>query len=379
MNDVAEREMIDEAEEGQIIAQGSMALVAALNKSEIDQAITTARAHPRSLRAFINQTTEMVTLNQQVATECIYNLRRGGKVISGASVRFAEIAAYAWGNNRSAARVVREEARMIYAQGLYMDVQKNSAVTIEVGRRITNSEGERYGDDMIAVTGNAAVSIALRNCILRGIPKAIWFPLYNTARATVAGDVKTMPARRKDMFAMFKEMGVEPRQLYSVLDVQGDEDIGIDQFVTLAALLKSFKEGGPQAAADFFAQREATLTDQTTRPVKGKGAGKAKVDEKKTPPAKVVHDGKDANKTNDPKVDEKKPENEEPPAAMSDNYTAFRDQVDEATVGIALMRIKGEAEKALPANEFAALQKRIQAKSEELEAAANAKKKGGKP
>ena len=238
-----EIEPVDQLAEGNLVAHADVALIQALNKSEIDIQITTAKTYPRSIRRFINSTTEMVTLSPQVAEECMYTLPRGGKAITGASVRFAEIIKGAWGNNRIAARVVGEDARFIRAQGLFHDLETNSAVTIEVSRRITDSKGKRYNDDMISVTGNAATSIAMRNAILRGIPKALWFPLYQRAIATAAGDVKTMPERRKTMFEQFKALGAEKVQLMRWLEVAGEEDIGVEQFMTLAGLLNTFKDG----------------------------------------------------------------------------------------------------------------------------------------
>ncbi|MFN8826683.1 MAG: hypothetical protein ACK501_17070, partial [Planctomycetota bacterium] len=49
-------------------------------------------------------------------------------------------------------------------------------------RRITGKNGRRYSSDMIGVTGNAACSIALRNAVFRGIPRAFWIDIYD-ARA----------------------------------------------------------------------------------------------------------------------------------------------------------------------------------------------------
>jgi hypothetical protein len=41
-----------------------------------------------------------------------------------------------------------------------------------VRRRIFDSRGRLFNDDMITVTGNAACAIAKRNAILSGVPKS---------------------------------------------------------------------------------------------------------------------------------------------------------------------------------------------------------------
>ncbi len=100
----------------------------------------------------------------------------------GAERPAAEIVTSAWGNCRAGARVVDEGAEFITAQGVFHDLERNVQVTMEVRRRITGKNGRRYSSDMIGVTGNAACSIALRNAVFRGIPRAFWIDIYDAAR-----------------------------------------------------------------------------------------------------------------------------------------------------------------------------------------------------
>ena len=218
-----------------------------INKAEMDIQIVTAKKYPRSIKSFLNESLELATLNEKVAEECNYALPRKEngktKMIEGPSARFAEIVASSWGNCRAGARVVAEDKEFITAQGIFHDLEKNVAITYEVKRRITGKDGRRFSTDMIAVTGNAACSIALRNAVLKGIPKAFWVGPYEAARKTAMGDAKTLVSRRSDALGYFKKLGVTEEQICATLGVKGVEDIGLEGLATLSGLKTAIKDG----------------------------------------------------------------------------------------------------------------------------------------
>ncbi len=195
----------------------------------------------------------MVTLNEQVAQECIYSLPRKEKdqatgqwvikPIEGPSARFAEVVASAWGNSRAGARVVNDQGDFVTAQGVFHDLERNVAITYEVQRRITNSRGERYKADMIGVTANAACSIALRNAILKGVPKAFWADMYDAARQAAIGNVQTLAARRSRALAVLQKMGVQQETVFAFLKIAGIEDITLEHLGTLFGITQALKEG----------------------------------------------------------------------------------------------------------------------------------------
>lgn len=227
---------------------GTLAL---LNRGEIDMQIATAHKYPRSIKRFRDEVQQMVTLNEQVAGECVYALPRDGKTIEGPSARFAEVVASAWGNSRAGARVVNDQGDFVTAQGVFHDLEKNVAITYEVQRRITNKNGQRFKADMIGVTANAACSIALRNAILKGVPKAFWADMYDAARQCIMGDIKTLANRRADAIAVFQRYGVMPAQIFERLEVSGEEDITLEHLLTLRGLLTAIKEGDTTAELAF--------------------------------------------------------------------------------------------------------------------------------
>lgn len=224
-----------------------------VTRQEIDMQIVTANRYPRSIATFVKTATELATLNEGTAQESIYALPRDGKVIEGPSARFAEIVAYSWKNCRYGARVVDESGEFVTAQGVFMDLQQNNGITYEVKRRIVDSKGRRYKLDMIGVTANAASSIALRNAILKGVPKAIWNPIYQRARHVVMGDFKTLANRREEAIKAFVPFGVTVEQIIGVLGLKGKEEIGLEQLVVLRGILTAIQEGDTTVEQAFMA------------------------------------------------------------------------------------------------------------------------------
>ena len=225
------------------VLSASSGTVALLTAAEIDQQIATAHKWPRSIKQFQTRVLDMVTISDVVAAECIYTLPRDDKTIQGPSARFAEVVANAWRNNRAGARVVNEGNEFITAQGVFMDLEANAALTYEVQRRITTSRGKRFGADMIGMTANAACSIALRNAILKGVPKAFWASMFDAAKQTALGDIETLPNRRAAAYKALKAYGVTAEQIFAKLGVAGAEDVGREQLIVMIGWFNAIKEG----------------------------------------------------------------------------------------------------------------------------------------
>lgn len=244
-----------------------IATLPALIRAEIDGQIATARAFPRSIRRFMDDATEMVCLDEEMAAACIYALPRkkdGRNVtIEGPSARFAELIQHAFGNNRGGARVVAEDDGFVTAQGTYHDLEKNVQVVMEVKRRITDKNNRKFNADMVGVTGNAACAIAHRNAVLKGIPKAFWQPIYQRARAVVVGDITTLSTKRKQALDWFQKVGIDEARVCAGLGVNGPEDIGLDELATLAGIKTAIKEGlAPESA--FADESDSTVRAATS-------------------------------------------------------------------------------------------------------------------
>jgi len=223
--------------------QASLAIQ--LSRAEVDQKIATARAYPRQVTKAIQNIMTLATLDEETAEECSYALPRGKKPIVGPSARFAEIVYQNWGNCIVGARVVHVDRveKYVEAEGIYHDLETNASKTARVRRRIVDSQGRLYSDDMIIVTGNAACSIASRNAILSGVPKAVWRKAYDAAEKVVKGDVKTLAERRENIFKAFAAFGVKPEQIFASLGIAGEDDITLEHIPTLTGMRSALKSG----------------------------------------------------------------------------------------------------------------------------------------
>ncbi len=233
---------IDEETGEMFMADAPMGNIAMIQGAEIDQQIATAKKYPRSLSKFVEQTKTLVSMDEGIAESCIYALPRAGKMIKGPSARFAEIVASQWGNCRFGSRTVAESRKRVTSQGVFHDLERNIAVTIEIERNITDKSGKTFKDDMIAVTGNAAGSIAMRNAILRGIPKVFWQPIYEEAERVLLGNVKTLSSRREAAMLHLGQMGVTPERVFAALAINGEEEISLGVLATLRQMIVAIKE-----------------------------------------------------------------------------------------------------------------------------------------
>lgn len=236
-------------------------LAIGLTRAEIDQQIATARAFPRSVKRATDAIFSLATLDEQTAEECTYALPRGGKPITGPSIRLAEIIQQSWGNCRVAARVVHVDRteKYVEAEGVYHDLETNSATMARVRRRIVDKNGRLFSDDMIIVTGNAACSIAKRNAILAGVPKPVWRKAEDEVRRVVASTVETLTVTRDKSMAAFSRFGVKPEQIFAALAVQGLDDITLEHIPVLRGMFSALKNG-EATVEEMFSPRLAAPT-----------------------------------------------------------------------------------------------------------------------
>jgi len=259
----------------------SESIVAVVAKAELDQAIATAKAFPRNVPAVIRELTQLVTMSEDVAESCIFTLPRGKgadkKDITGPSIRFAEIAFSCWGNAIAGGRALAAEAEDVVAEGIFHDLQRNTKTIQQVRRRITGKYG-RFNADMIVVTGNAAASIAKRNAIVAGIPKAFWQPAYDAARGVAIGTKDTLPQRRQRAVEWFAHYGVDPASVCIRLGVATVMDITLEHLEVLTGLKTAIRDGEDPRAAftpPALDEKAPPTTSRTARPSEAPHAGKA--------------------------------------------------------------------------------------------------------
>jgi len=233
-----------------------------LMNSDVDLQVRTAKTFPRDISKFKQQAHEMVAIDKETAESCSYAYKRGGKIIEGPSARLSEIIASSWGNLRVAARTTGADDGFIYAESVCWDLESNVAVSYETRRRITNKEGQRFNDDMIGITGNAAVSIAFRNSVFRVVPRAYVNEIWKESRKVAAGG-QTLEQKRIEMLHWFEGQGVTEQQILNLLNISALDGISKEQLAMLRGFAQSIKDGLTSIESIFNGDEQQDEADNT--------------------------------------------------------------------------------------------------------------------
>jgi hypothetical protein len=245
--------------ENEIVEISQIETLQAINRSEIDMQISTAKQYPRDLSSVLKNIRDYATIDAETAADCFYALKRGqgndASVIEGLSVRMAEIFASSWGNLRVQTRIIGNDGKTITAQGICHDLETNVAVSVEVKRRITNKYGKTFSEDMQVVTGNAASAIAFRNAVFKVIPKALTKKIVEEIKKASLPPISDMESKREKTIKWFTDRGVKVEEILKYIESDSIENIGIEQLLTLRSTANAINEG-TTTIEETFHQRE---------------------------------------------------------------------------------------------------------------------------
>lgn len=234
----------------QVEAPNPAQLVASLDRAEranIDIQVSTAKQYPRSISRCANNAVAIATMDKDTAQSCGYALPRGGKPITGPSVHLAKIIAQQYGNLRAEAKVVEITDKQVVSRGTAWDLENNYAVSFEVRRSIIGRNGNRFSDDMITVTGNAANSIAYRNAIFGIVPKSITDKAYKAAQHLITGDLsdeEKLIKRRDGAIKHFTDTyGISEEEVIKLCGKHTVNQIQADEIALLLGFAQSLKDG----------------------------------------------------------------------------------------------------------------------------------------
>lgn len=234
----------------QVEAPNPAQLVASLDRAEranIDIQVSTAKQYPRSISRCANNAVAIATMDKDTAQSCGYALPRGGKPITGPSVHLAKIIAQQYGNLRAEAKVVEITDKQVVSRGTAWDLENNYAVSFEVRRSIIGRNGNRFSDDMITVTGNAANSIAYRNAIFGIVPKSITDKAYKAVQHLITGDLsdeEKLIKRRDGAIKHFIDTyGITEEEVIKLCGKHTVNQIQADEIALLLGFAQSLKDG----------------------------------------------------------------------------------------------------------------------------------------
>lgn len=232
----------------------TMQALETINRTEIDMQIATAKAYPRDVQKAVANIEAIACINPSTAEECFYSVPRAGKQIEGVSVRFAEIIASCWGNLRVQTRIIGCDNKHVLTQGVCHDLESNTAVSVEVKRRISDKYGNTYNDDMITTTTQAASAIAFRNVVLRVVPKAIIATISEKVKALSLNSIKPeeVPAIAGKMIEVFAGKGVPEDRILNYLNVKKRSEISREHIYMMRTINNAIKEGTVTMQEVFF-------------------------------------------------------------------------------------------------------------------------------
>jgi hypothetical protein len=230
--------------EGPLDALHKSALDVGVLRMELDVSMEHALRHPRRMAVVQDQIRQMALFTDASANRCVYALPRKDKAIIGPSIGLATITATAWGNCIDRGWWVHTDRtnKVVVCEGMFRDLQTNRTSSATVTRRISGKNGLIYSDDMIAVTIQAATSIAQRNAIFKGVSDVIWRPIYEEALVIVRGTTATLPERRAKMIATFANFGVTPQKIFAALGIRDEKEITLDHMVMLRGMYEQLKD-----------------------------------------------------------------------------------------------------------------------------------------
>lgn len=216
----------------------------ALQRAEVDIAISTAKRYPRDIARAIKTCSELALRNPAIAEKMNYAVPRGAKKIVGPSVHFARILAHAWGNLRMGSRVIGCDRENAHLQGVCHDLETNVAETVEMDWPVQAPHvdtPERWKDQM-TLAKRAGAAVALRNAVFETLPFVLFADIPEKAKLVATGEGKTFEERRNAAVAEFKRLGLSQPQLYQLLDRGGLESITTDDLIYLHGLLTSIND-----------------------------------------------------------------------------------------------------------------------------------------
>ncbi len=241
-----------QSEEGEGLLEGIAEHTETLNvqamRAEIDVKIGAAHKYPRDLARFLRTAKAMACMTKEIAESCSYSLKRKDKdgspiIISGPSIRLAEICAAAYGNFRSGAKIIDAYAdggKRVIVEGYAEDLETNNSTTEPGSRNTTTKKGQPYGEDMRGITLRAASRIAKREAVFGIIPKSYVEEIRREAIKVATGGKPLDIARKETVERIalrIKEAGIEGFGEKDVPRLVGKKDVLALDMDDVAALI----------------------------------------------------------------------------------------------------------------------------------------------
>lgn len=226
----------------------------------LDQLGSMSRESRRDIGDCFEEAKAMVHLDKEAAKSCSYSLPRGGKQITGPSVRLAEIMQAAWGNiTVSVDNFTLEKddsgRTSIKVWGWAVDTQKNNAVQSFESATVFQKKGKGIDDDAISNAIDRAKALLYRDLIFKVIPKAYTNVVYNEAMTVALGSDKLRERIDKIIERFYESYGVDEKTLLTYLNKPNRSTMDAEDVQHLMGIGTAIKDGHT-TIAEVFSPRE---------------------------------------------------------------------------------------------------------------------------
>lgn len=245
------------------VNQGAVAIEIERAVAEAQGRLTLAKKFPRDVRAAYAELSQACQ-ELSLARVAFYTVPRGEKSVSGPSIRLAEECGRIWGNMYWGHRELSRSGGKSEVEVFAWDMQTNtiSSRQMTVVHVLDTRNGPRALRDQKDVDDKIAnvASKQQRGRLLAVLPKWFTEAAKEMCKATLAkGDAaKPMEQRRREMLAVFTELGVKQTQIEDYLEKKLDETNDEDM-LTMRGVYNAIKNEGVKAS-EYFGSGEPEKT-----------------------------------------------------------------------------------------------------------------------
>ena len=243
------------------INQGTVAVEASRAVAEAQGKLIIAKKFPRDEVAAFNKVAEACQ-RKGIAEKAFFSYNRGGGIVSGVTIRFAEELARIWGNIDYGIKELSQEVGKSEMQAYAWDMETN---TISV-QNFTNPHIREVKGTSKALTSQRDIyesnanmgARRLRSRILAILPNDLVEMAIAECKKTLAGnnDVPLID-RVKNMIVAFAKLGVTQEQIETRLKRKIDT-MTVDDLTDYIGIYNAIKHGESKAAEWFEAEKEAS-------------------------------------------------------------------------------------------------------------------------
>jgi hypothetical protein len=221
--------------------------------AEVQAAYIIAKRFPRNTKECYSKIIDACK-RLSLAEKSMYAFPRGGALVTGPSIRLAEVLAQHWTNCKIGIEILSQNDESTEAKAYACDLENNYIVDVHFNvkhirhtkRGMTRLTDERDIRELISNIG----SRHLRGCILRIIPSDITEDAVNQCNKTLTTNDIPMSEQIKKMVLAFDEVGVKVEHLEKRLGHNLDATIAAE-IVNLKAIYRSIKDG-MSSREDYF-------------------------------------------------------------------------------------------------------------------------------